>query len=266
MNERYPIIESSDNSSRRTSRKCSMASNAGTDTERSLQIPGSDDSKHSVNGTATSSKIGASKLLPKRHSLAKLESHSQSKQAPTSKLSEDSIRDKILMSGAIPDQDPIPTGHLQPPTHHKHKSAFDLRAKYKSSISSASRPVEVRRKTITPLTVTVFDDNTIQNISAGPYATASSANVPTKANKENTPPHITDDGNLPALSSSEWLAGPTSKKRDPKARPKSSPPKAGGGLATANGNGREGSPGQRLVTGWLEGRKGKGADGEMAFV
>jgi hypothetical protein len=166
------------------------------------------------------------------------------------------------MSGAIADNDPIPQNqsHLSPPTHFKHKSAFDLRAKYKSRITSAGRPVEVRRKSTVPLTVTVFEDNTIQNISAGPYASVSSSNA--RANKENTPPPITDDGGLPAVSSSEWLAGPTGKKRDAKARPKSSPPKTG----SLVGNGREGSPGQRMVTGWLEGRKGKGGDGEMAFL
>jgi hypothetical protein len=264
MNERYPMVESSGNSSRRTSRKCSMGSNAGTDTERSLQIPGSDDSKHSVNGTFTSSKSGASKLLPKRHSLANLESLSKSKQSSTLKAATEPASDGPLTSGAPPNQAAISTSHLQPPTHQKHKSAFDLRAKYKSNVTNASRPLEVRRKTTVPLPITVFEDNTIQNISAGPYATASASN-PNANNKENTPPHVVDDGGLPALSSSEWLAGPTSKKRDPKARPKSSPPKSGG-LVVGNGNGREGSPGQRLVTGWLEGRKGKGGDGEVAFV
>ena len=163
------------------------------------------------------------------------------------------------MSGAIPNKDPIPRSHLSPPTHYKHKSAFDLRAKYKSNITSISRPVQVRRRSAAPHAITVFEDNTIQNISAGSYATASpNAN----SNKENTPPHIKDEGSLPALSSSEWLAGPTSKKRDSKTRPKSSPPKTAG-LAES---GREGSPGQRMVTGWLEGRKGKGGDGEMAFI
>jgi hypothetical protein len=264
MNERYPMVESSGNSSRRTSRKCSMGSNAGTDTERSLQIPGSDDSKHSVNGTFTSSKSGASKLLPKRHSLANLESLSKSKQPSILKATTAPASDGPLTSAALPNQDPISTSHLHPPTHHKHKSAFDLRAKYKSNVTNASRPLEVRRKTTVPLPITVFEDNTIQNISAGPYATASTSNVNAN-NKENTPPHVVDDGGLPALSSSEWLAGPTSKNRDPKARPKSSPPKSGG-LVAGNGNGREGSPGQRLVTGWLEGRKSKVGDGEVAFV
>jgi hypothetical protein len=241
-----------------------MGSNAGTDTERSLQIPGSDDSKHSVNGTLTSSKSGASKLLPKRHSLANLESLSKSKQPSILKATTAPASDGPLTSAALPNQDPISTSHLHPPTHHKHKSAFDLRAKYKSNVTNASRPLEVRRKTTVPLPITVFEDNTIQNISAGPYATASTSNVNAN-NKENTPPHVVDDGGLPALSSSEWLAGPTSKNRDPKARPKSSPPKSGG-LVAGNGNGREGSPGQRLVTGWLEGRKSKVGDGEVAFV
>jgi hypothetical protein len=166
------------------------------------------------------------------------------------------------MSGAIPDDHPIPQTqtHLRPPAHYKHKSAFDLRAKYKPSITSASRPVEVRRKSTVPLAVAVFEDNTIQNILAGPYASVSSSNA--RPNKENTPPQMKDDGSLPAVSSSEWLAGPTSKKRDPKARPKSSPPKTGVHV----GGGRVGSPGQRMVTGWLEGKKGKGGDGETAFV
>jgi hypothetical protein len=170
------------------------------------------------------------------------------------------VVDKLVMSGAIPDTDPIPRSHLSPPTHYKHKSAFELRARYKSSVSSTSRPLEVRRKATTPHAIAVFEDNTIQNILAGPYAGVSSPN--TNANKENTPPHIVDDGGLPAVSSSEWLAGPTSKKRDLKARPKSSPPKTEG----STGSHGDGSPGQRMVTGWLAGRKGKGGDGKMAFV
>ncbi|GAB7331416.1 hypothetical protein MBLNU13_g02837t2 [Cladosporium sp. NU13] len=84
MNERYPMMESSENSSRRTSRKCSMASNAGTDTERSLQIPSSDDSQHSVNDTMILSKSDASKVLPKCNSAANVESLPDSKASSTS--------------------------------------------------------------------------------------------------------------------------------------------------------------------------------------
>ena len=58
------------------------------------------------------------------------------------------------------------------------------------------------------------------------------------------------------------------------ARPRSSPPKSVGLGENGIGNGREGSsPGQRLVTGWIQGRKGRGGGGgggggggEGAFV
>jgi hypothetical protein len=170
------------------------------------------------------------------------------------------------MSGAIPDKEvtaTLSTTHLRPPSsshhHHKHhQSAFDLRAKYKTTSASASRPIEVRRKKSTAPIVAVFEDPTIQNISAGPYAnTAANTSLGTNTNKENTPAaHHVDEGSgsLPALSSSEWLAGPTTKKREATvlARPRSSPPKAGGLGESGIGNWREGSsPGQRLVISWI---------------
>jgi len=288
MNDRYPIMDTSDNSSRRTSRKFSMASNPATDTEGSLQRPGSDDSKRSPEIINTTSKISAAKLLPKRHSLAHLESSSQTKAfpPPTANNKHLTTPDNLVMSGAIPDKDAIPatsTNHLRPPCprHNKHQSAFDLRAKYKTTTTGPSRPLEVRRKKSTP--IAVFEDPTIQNISAGPYASTSPSAVSSlhnananshlnNINKENTPAaahnhHVNDDGSgLPALSSSEWLAGPTSKKRDLAARPKSSTPKFVG--LGENGFGREGSPGQRLVTGWIQGRRAKGGDedGNATFV
>ena len=279
MNDRYPIIDSSDNSSRRTSRKHSMASNPATETENSLQRPGSDDSKQSpeVINNASSKAV---KPLPKRHSLAHLESSSQTKAPPTATTSKSSTSANLTMSGAIPDKDTnLSTTHLRPPAQHHHKhhqSAFDLRAEYKTNINGTSRPIEVRRKkSSTAPIVAVFEDTTIQNISAGPYA-ATAASLTANTNKENTPAaHHVDDGNgLPALSSSEWLAGPTSKKRDHMvARPRSSPPKSVGLGENGIGNGREGSsPGQRLVTGWIQGRKGRGGGGggggggEGAFV
>ena len=267
MNERYPIMDSSDNSSRRTSRKYSMASNPATDTEDSLQVQGSDDSKRSPGVINTTSKTSVAKPLPKRHSLAHLESSSQMRASLPPTASKRSTSETLTMSGAIPDKDAIPaTSHLRPPSHHHHQknqSAFDLRAKYKTNMTSSSRPIEVRRKKSTP--ITVFEDTTIQNISAGPYA-AAPPNAHANTNKENTPAaHHADDGNhnnLPALSSSEWLAGPTSRKSDPTARPKSSPPKSVG----LGENGREGSPGQRLVTGWIQGRMGRVGGGEAAFA
>lgn len=261
MNERYPMVDSLDNPSRqshRTSRKFSSASNAGTDTERSLQLPSSDDSKRSVERPRASNRTGAA-AIPKRHSFAHLDS--SAKTPPT----EHATSNTLTMSGALPN-----TTSTQPTTtHHKHRSAFDLRAKYKhSSTSAASRPLEVRRKNSTTTAppkaapIPMLEDNTIINISAGPYADLAPPVVP--SNKENTPPpHASgeESGGLPAVSSSEWLAGPGGRK------------KGDGGLKVAKGAGyvgREGSPGQRLVTGWLRGRGGGvGMDdegGEGAFV
>lgn len=252
MNDRYPMLDCNDSASRqsnRTSRKYSMASNAGSDSERPLQTSGSEDDKYKPRRNRA---FSGSSRLSKSHSIAHIESSFPKASDPPA------ASDSITMSGAIPNEVQAETK-----TRHKHKSAFDLRAKYKSSNSSASRPVEVRRKPAAP--IAILEDNTIRNISAGPYA-APSSKLPamsstSNANKENTPPHNTDDGNLPALSSSEWLAGPPGKKLPEVARAKSSPPKA---VGFANG-GREGSPGQRLVTGWLEGRKCKGGD-EAALV
>lgn len=282
MNERYPIIDSSDTSSRRTSRKYSIASNHATDTECSLQRPGSDNSKQCPEViNITSSRASVVKPLPKCHSLAHLESSSQTKAVPTTAASKQTTSDNLTMSGAIPDKDTIPaTSHLRPPSssshnHRKHhQSAFDLRAKYRTTSPSTSRPIEVRRKRSTPI-LAVFEDTTLQKISAGPYAAASSSlnlNTNTNTNKENTPaPHHLDEGSgLPALSSSEWLAGPTGKKRDLKAaavaRPKSSPPKSVVGLGESGGSREGGSPGQRLVTGWIQGRRGVVGHGDVAFV
>ena len=272
MNDRYPIIDSSDNSSRRTSRKFSMASNAATDTESSLQRPGSDISKQSPEVISNASDKAVNPL-PKRHSLAHLEASTQTKAPLATMTSKNCISNNLTMSDAIPNTEPVlSTTHLRPPSSHHyykhHQSAFDLRAKYKTNLTGTSRPIEVRRKKPTPV-VAVFEDTTIQNISAGPYA-ATAASLTANTNKENTPAthHVVDDvsSGLPALSSSEWLAGPTSKKRDPTVgRPRSSPPKAVG--LGENGNGREGSsPGQRLVTGWIQARKGRVGDDQGAFV
>lgn len=256
MNERYPMVESSEGSSRRTSRKFSTTSNNGTDTEQSLKMPSSDDSKHSVEGNRSCSRNEIFKILPKRHFLAHLESSSQVKASSASMSNEHLKVSKSTTSSTNLNEHATSVTTGRPSAHHRHKSAFDLRAKYKPSSTSTSRPVEVRRKNTAPMAI--FEDATLQNISAGPYA----ANI--ASNKENTPPHATDDGNLPAVSSSEWLAGPKRGTASATAaRPKSSPPR----IISLSGNSREGSPGQRLVTGWLEGRRVKpGRDGEVAFV
>ncbi|KAM0718599.1 hypothetical protein Q7P37_005669 [Cladosporium fusiforme] len=253
MNERYPIIESTDNPSRqsqRTNRKFSLASNAGTDTEHSSsQHPTSDDSNRSIDQARTRSRTTS---LPKRHSLAHLES---SRPSQPSKSPPSATSPVLTMSGAIQTQEntapTATTSTTNTTTRQKHRSAFDLRAKYKSTSAGTSRPLAVRRRTTAPgppspdpAPLAILEDNTIRNISAGPYA-SSGGGGGAYANKENTTPaqllqsQSADEAGLPALSSSEWLAGP-----------------GVGGKKRLEGGGREGSPGQRLVTGWLRIRGG----------
>jgi len=78
-----------------------------------------------------------------------------------------------------------------------------------------------------------------------------------------------EDSGLPALSSSEWLAGPTSKKRVAAMAGHKSGERFSSPAKLSAGVGREGSPGQRMVTGWLEGRKSvvrRSGEGSPAFV
>ncbi|KAF2482755.1 hypothetical protein BDY17DRAFT_165720 [Neohortaea acidophila] len=167
------------------------------------------------------------------------------------------------------------------------KSAFELRAKYKNNHSQRARPIEVRRK---PTTISdnilredvyLLEDTTIQNISAGPYASqheqrlASSGNH-ASANKENSPLE-SGGATLRATSSSQWLAAGSGKQqqqaravsrklmttgdgdeRAVKRSPSSTTAYAGTKSGAGEGAGTGGSsPGQRLVTNWLDGRKSR---------
>lgn len=157
----------------------------------------------------------------------------------------------------------------------KPKSAFDLRANYKNSNSDKAKPISIRRKsTKLPTNNYLLEDTTIQNISAGPYAfnQTASTQTPADANKENSPP--TELNSLPLVSSSEWLAAGANKKREgrdssglqqqhPAMRSRSVSrfsPSRTTTIAPSSG----GSPGQRMVTNWLEGRSSK--ESTPAFV
>lgn len=243
MNERYPMVDSSRNSSRqsgRTSRKFSSASVNEGDTIHSVIWAGSDNSRPSVE---------SSQVVSKRHSPAHL-----GRETMRSTTAEPAASDRFAMSGALPN-DPEPASRpassttapeIPAKSANRAKSAFDLRAKYKHNTQVTSRPVEDRRKTTTSgISKTALqEDKTLRNISAGPYA----------SNKENiTPSKELEEGEgLPALSSSEWLAGPTSRKKS----------SVQAGRCAARG--KEGSPGQRMVTGWLERRERR--SGSPAFV
>lgn len=235
MNERYPMVDSSRNSSRqsgRTNRKFSGASAQETDAVHSTIPAGSETSQPSAE---------SSQILSKRHSSARL-----GRGTMRSSTAEPAASERFAMSGALPNDTqpttlPAKAPEIPAKSANRAKSAFDLRANYRHNSQTISRPLEVRRKTTTPgiNKNAMLDDNTLRNISAGPYA-----------NKENITPSVDGEG-LPALSSSEWLAGPTSRKRNSA--------QAGRYVAA-----KEGSPGQRMVTGWLE-RRERGS-GSPAFV
>lgn len=145
---------------------------------------------------------------------------------------------------------------------YKAKSAFDLRASYKSKNTGATKPIEVRRKAINNNNIFILEDKTIRNISAGPYAASASSITTGGVNKENTNPP--DANGLPTLSSSEWLAAGTGKKRDANRVSSVHPAQRdmsvsrGSRSRTASPNVTGGSsPAQRMVTSWLEGKRSK---------
>lgn len=160
-------------------------------------------------------------------------------------------------------------------SNYRPRSAFDLRANYKLNRSEKAHPLHIRRKANHSDNTGILEDTTILNISAGPYAShppSTGIVAPTNdANKENTSP---GSHTLPTCSSSEWLAASTTRKRNitnlsaihpahrnrsvSKFSPLSSPKQdAGAGVGRS-------SPGQRLASNWLEGRKSK--ESSPAFV
>lgn len=134
------------------------------------------------------------------------------------------------------------------------RSAYELRAHYKNGSSGPSKPLEVRRKGVVESPVgnsnSLLEDATILGISAGPYASVG------VGGSENRRPSI---AMLPAMSSSEWLGGGGGKKKGQIRKASSMNP--------VIQRQKEGSPGQRMVTGWLDERRGKERRGEGgAFV
>lgn len=146
-------------------------------------------------------------------------------------------------------------------TPNRPKSAFELRANYKSAATGTTKPVNIRRK---PITSTLLEDHTIRKISAGPYGSPQPSKATDDENKENSPP--AENAALPTLSSSEWLAAGTVKKiasRDalksssqrPASRARESPARKISLYPSPNLMHGKGSPGQRYATEWLAERK-----------
>ncbi|KAK0279801.1 hypothetical protein LTR91_005553 [Friedmanniomyces endolithicus] len=267
MNERYPIVDSVRNSSGESITSKNVRSRAGSssDREQTIQsIPNRQTQRHAVS---------RNRVVTSRASIAQMQS------VPKDQSAKDPEDIDHTMSGALPPHDDhIATRsikHSAPPSDHqakkanKHKSAYELRANYKSSSTGRSTPLEIRRRPTPGDTVNMLEDNTIRNISAGPYASnhVPAARKPSthghhaiNDNKENTSPAADTGSGLPALSSSEWLAaGAPNKSRTPSAvhpayRKRSvsrySPPKG----TSSTGAGDKGSPAQRMASEWLEKR------------
>lgn len=133
----------------------------------------------------------------------------------------------------IPQSDPCPA-----PTDpvaksgkgfHRPRSAYELRVNYKNNATDRSKPLEVRRKMAEPK---ILEDHTILNIYAGPYASG--------GNHENQRPAELEGSGIPSLPSSEWLG--STKKGVRKASSRSGAVKQS----------PQRSPGQRMVTSWLD--------------
>lgn len=139
------------------------------------------------------------------------------------------------------------------------QSTTELRARFTSSLSDDARPIGIKRKSVIK-PISMIADETLQHITAGPYA-SEAVRTTMHARHENTPPPSLERDRLPALSSSEWLAGPSAKQQRA-----SGHALGDAGRVNATVPGKRGSPGQRLATGWLEGRAQQDRDDTPAFV
>ncbi|KAK3658014.1 hypothetical protein LTR56_000778 [Elasticomyces elasticus] len=254
MNERYPIVDKLRNSSGESIASRPIRSRAGSSTEQLV--------RPSIESQGQKRGFSRNRVVTGRASIAQMQSIPRDG-------SEDTTLDNTMMSGALPADEPTVTltkdlGQLERQTIkvNKHKSAFELRANYKSSSNGRSTPLEIRRKPMIDNTLNMLEDTTIRNISAGPYA---SHHLPTAApaahnKKENSLPPADING-LPQLSSSEWLsAGAPNKSRKPSSvhpafrkrdASRYSPPKA---TPTITRDGGQGSLAQRMASEWLQKR------------
>lgn len=277
MNERYPMMDtgrnSSDQSVDRRSRLSSSAESRPTTSDSNVRPSVMQERKSSGESKTLKSALVRQRVVTKPRSIAQLNNSLSTERA-------DGMCDRAhsatitANTHAPTSQDSINTvSNWRPAPTKRPKSALDLRANYKSGFNSVTKPLEVRRKGYNGEVYNILEDTTICNISAGPYAAS-----PNEADKENVQPHAaSEQAALPALSSSEWLSAGSNKKPGdvvavhPAYRNRSgsrySPSRSGNGTPTAGlqvANGGGGSPGHRLATSWLDGRKPK--EGSPAFV
>lgn len=286
MNERFPMLDSSRNSSDRSVRSRTASRTGERTTSSSEQSSRGVAVRAGVEDQTHAGSFVRQRVVTGRQSIAHLES---SKSA----LGSHGIPLEATMSGALHEDTQTPAASTKATqiserkakVSTKHKSAFELRANYKSNNTGSSTPLEIRRKPKNDTANNILEDTTILDISAGPYGSqqhqllsagqfAAKSAHGDRNNKENTPP--SESNGLPALSSSEWLSAGTNKARKPstvhpayrnRSVSKYSPVRTG----HYTGAQKEGtaspaltsSPGQRLAGEWLEKRS---RDSTPAFV
>lgn len=207
MNDRYPLLDGSRHSSTHSgvgSEACRVSSSVSRERQPDSRLTSA---KLTSNVLASSKDRIRSCVLTERRSLAFLENterrhsgltaneHLASESRPT--LSSSSHASKVA---AIHSDEP--SGRTS-----RAKSAFDLRARYRSNQQSTARPLDVRRKTTLNESPHAnessphhldpgLEDATLRHIAAGPYSSSSCRPLDGKENS------------FPTLPSSEWLAGP----------------------------------------------------------
>lgn len=280
MNDRYPMMDTGRNSSEqsvgRRSRISSGADSRPGTAGSTAKTTARQEKGPSAEGSSLKSALARQRVVKKPSSTAQLAAIASDTTIESENDSGQGVATTLAVSAAAKQQAAsASTVAVKPANQSKRpKSAFDLRANYKSASTSTSRPLEVRRKADNAGTPNMLEDSTILNISAGPYAATSSQHI----DKENVQPHpASEPSGLPALSSSEWLAAGTSKKREvqplsavhPACRNRTasrySPSRSSNGTPTSGLNGGGGgSPGHRLATSWLDGKRSK--ENSPAFV
>ena len=276
MNDRYPMIDTgktpSDKTAKHSSRISSRVGSQHGSAEPNSEPSANQSSEVETGKSRPSSVLTAGRVMSKHKSMAHLQ--------PAARINpamEDGEGVQTQDGPAVSMESVNPEDHDQKQTDDatkissRPKSAFDLRANYKNNANGRPKPIAVRRKTEATNNILIFDDNTIQSISAGPYASQAAVSTAPDANKENTPP--SEVNSLPALSSSEWLAAGTTKKRDARKTSAVHPAYRNRSVSRyspsrtpnpGSGGGGGGSPGQRLVTNWLDGKRPK--ENSPAFV
>lgn len=279
MNDRYPMLETGRNLSDKPNKRASWISSRAGNTPGSME---SSETSSARNGQVEPgisrpvSVISTARAVTKHQSMGQLKPVTRRSATPALATYQngkagDNASDLTSLPPANARDDVKSQADPTAKFSNKSKSAFDLRANYRNSASGRAKPLPVRRTPDTNTRPSILEDSTIQNISAGPYASQVPVVAPSTANKENTPPSETNS--LPALSSSEWLAAGTYKIRGP--RKASGGPSANGSRSVSRYSpskavtpgslaGGGGSPGQRLVTDWLSGKSPK--ENSPAFV